>query len=127
MSFQGSDLKPLKAHFDKSIDTEQGGVIIRKSIFDSIEFKTLSQTYVKESVDLYKGILLDHGIIENDVDRVDFFLQSENIQIENLGKDFKKALSEAEMKTNNFFCQDKFNYLEELTKLVGCFYAFSLV
>jgi hypothetical protein len=121
MSFQGSDLKPLKAHFDKSIDTERGGVIIRKSIFDSIEFKTLSQTYVKESVDLYKGILLDHGITENDVDRVDFFLQSENIQIENLGKDFKKALSEAEMNTNNFFCQDKFNYLEELTKLVSFF------
>ena len=117
MSFQGSDLKPLKTHFDKSIDTERGGA--KKSIFDSIEFKELTDAYIKESIDLYKAILIDHGITENDINRVDFFLQSDNVLTENVADDFKKFLSEAEMRTGNFYCQDKLDYLEALTKLVS--------
>ena len=122
MSFQGSDLKPISEHLKKSIDSDKGGAIIRKSIFDSIEFKELTDGYIKESIELYKAIMLDHDIRENDINRVDFFLQSELLQIENLGKDFKKVLSEAEMNTSNFYCQDKLDYLEALTKLVSYYY-----
>ena len=117
MSFQGSDLKPLKTHVDKSIDTEKSGA--QKSIFDSIEFKTMTDKYIKESVELLVAILQDHGITQNDIKRVDFFLQSDNLKIENIGEDFKKCLLESKLKINNFFCQDKLNYLEELAKLVS--------
>jgi hypothetical protein len=125
MSFQGSDLKPLKAHFDKSIDTERGGA--KKSIFDSVEFQELTDAYIKESIELYKAILIDHNITENDIKRIDFFLQSDNLLTENVGDDFKKFLSQNKMNTNNFYCQEKLDYLEAMTKLVSCFSRIKLV
>ena len=115
MSFQGNDLKPLESHLDKIIAEKCGG--IQQSIFDSIDFKEMTNKYIKESIDLFKGLLEDYGLLQSDIKRVDFCLQPE-LGTE-VGEDFKKLLVESNMNIDNFYCQYNLNYLDELTKYVS--------